>query len=88
MTATNTAAATEAPKKPWLLYLFVFLSYAGDRMWTFAIALFMIQLSPGEYEWPAIYGLVVSLNVVLFSPAIGRWVDRTQRWRGNNLLLR
>ena len=85
MTATHISTMTtnaENPRIPWKLYLFVFFSYVGDRSWTFAIGLFMVQLSAREFEWPAIYGLVVSLVVVVFSPGLGRMVDRNQRWRG------
>jgi len=90
MTATHISTMTtnaENPRIPWKLYLFVFFSYVGDRSWTFAIGLFMVQLSAREFEWPAIYGLVVSLVVVVFSPGLGRMVDRNQRWRAVRIAL-
>ena len=71
-------------KVPWKLYGSRLISSWGDRMWSFAVGLFMIELSPGSLKWPAVYGLALSLSVVFCGPAIGRWVDRNQRWRGNS----
>ena len=69
-------------KMPWKLYASRAISSWGDRMWSFAVALFMIELSSGSLMWPAIYGLTRSLSVVFLGPAIGQWVDRNQRWPG------
>lgn len=66
----------------WKLYANRLISSWGDRMWSFAVGLFMIELSPGSLKWPAIYGLALSLSVVFCGSAVGRWVDKNQRWRG------
>nr|CAH0102249.1 unnamed protein product [Daphnia galeata] len=68
---------------PWKLYSSRVISAWGDRMWMFAVGLFMVELSPGSLKWPAIYGLTQSLTVVFSGSVIGRWVDRTPRWNGS-----
>ena len=73
-------------KTPWKLYASRLISSWGDRMWSFAVGLFMIELSPGSLKLPAIYGLTLSLSVVVCGPAVGRWVDRNQRWRGKSCI--
>ena len=72
---------------PWKLYLSRLVSAWGDRMWMFAVGLFMMELSPGTLKWPAIYGLTRSLAVVFFAPVIGRWIDSSPRWRGMQLCI-
>ena len=68
---------------PWKLYGSRGISSWGDRMWMFAVGLFMIELSPGSLKWTAIYGLSQSLSIILIAPVIGRWVDRTPRFGGS-----
>ena len=74
---------SSSPRTPWKLYGSRLISSWGDRMWSFAVGLFMIELSPGSLQWPAIYGLTVSLSVVFCGSTIGRWVDQNPRWKGN-----
>jgi len=72
---------SSSPRTPWKLYGSRLISSWGDRMWSFAVGLFMIELSPGSLQWPAIYGLTVSLSVVFCGSTIGRWVDQNPRWK-------
>ncbi|EFX70364.1 putative ferroportin [Daphnia pulex] len=73
---------------PWKLYSSRMISAWGDRMWMFAVGLFMVELSPsGSLKWPAIYGLTKSLAVVILGSSIGRWIDRTSRWNAAHISL-
>lgn len=51
-------------------------------MWMYAIAIFLISLTPGSFLFTAIYGLSVSLSVVAFGALVGDWIDMTQRLKG------
>ncbi|CAG0900871.1 unnamed protein product, partial [Darwinula stevensoni] len=57
------------------------LSAWGDRMWTFAIGLFLVQLAPESLRLTAIYGIVVSCTILFFCSTTGDWVDRSPRLR-------
>ncbi len=54
----------------------------GDRMWMYAISIFLIALTPGSFLFTAIYGLAVSLSVVAFGTLVGDWIDITPRLKG------
>ena len=56
-----------------------FFSAWGDRMWSFAVGLILVKLTPGSLRLAAIYGLVLSSTAVLFAPVIGDWIDRKRR---------
>eukprot|EP00058_Branchiostoma_floridae_P023337 XP_002608827.1 hypothetical protein BRAFLDRAFT_125612 [Branchiostoma floridae] len=62
-----------------LVYTEATLSTWGDRMWSFAVALFLIELSPGSLRLTAVYGFSKSCAVLLLGAVIGDWVDRTAR---------
>ncbi|XP_047133099.1 solute carrier family 40 member 1 isoform X1 [Hydra vulgaris] len=62
----------------WLCSSFFFSSW-GDRMWNFAVGLYLVKISPGSLQLTAIYGTVVTSSVILFAPAIGSWIDRNNR---------
>ena len=51
----------------------------GDRMWNFAIGLYLIELTPGSFQLSAVYGLVWTSVAILFTPAVGHWIDRSDR---------
>ncbi|RXM27625.1 Solute carrier family 40 member 1, partial [Acipenser ruthenus] len=51
----------------------------GDRMWHFAISVFLIELYGHNLLLTAIFGLVVAGSVLLFGALIGDWVDRNPR---------
>ncbi|KAI8489962.1 hypothetical protein Bbelb_323230 [Branchiostoma belcheri] len=62
-----------------LVYTEATLSTWGDRMWSFAVALFLIDLSPGSLRLTAVYGFSKSCAVLLLGAIIGDWIDRTAR---------
>ena len=51
----------------------------GDRMWNFAIGLYLIKLTPGSLRLAAIYGLAWTSFAIVFTPIIGVWIDHTAR---------
>jgi hypothetical protein len=61
----------------WLDYIYVVLNVLCSYFLKI-----QVELSPGSLKWPAIYGLTQSLTVVFAGSIIGRWVDRTHRWKG------
>ncbi|XP_066301941.1 solute carrier family 40 member 1-like [Branchiostoma lanceolatum] len=62
-----------------LVYTEATLSTWGDRMWSFAVSLFLIDLSPGSLRLTAVYGFSKSCAVLLLGAIIGDWIDRTAR---------
>ena len=64
-----------------------FFSTWGDRLWNFAVALYLIKLTPGSLQLAAIYGLVQMASTILFSPLVGDWIDRRNRLYGVRVLL-
>ncbi|XP_075464530.1 ferroportin-like isoform X1 [Ascaphus truei] len=62
-----------------LLYLSHALSTWGDRMWHFAVSIFLVELYGYSLLLTAVYGLVVSGSVLLLGAIIGDWVDRNPR---------
>ncbi|OCT61384.1 solute carrier family 40 member 1 [Xenopus laevis] len=61
------------------LYLSHALSTWGDRMWHFAVSVFLIELYGHSLLLTAVYGLVVSGSVLLLGAVIGDWVDNNKR---------
>ncbi|CAH1238030.1 SLC40A1 [Branchiostoma lanceolatum] len=70
-----------------LVYTEATLSTWGDRMWAFAVALFLIELSPGSLQLTAIYGFAKSISVLLLGAIIGDWIDRTPRLKAVRIAL-
>ena len=64
---------------PLLIYAGHFFSSWGDRMWHFAIPLFLMNLKPQSLTLSAAYGLTLALSVLLFGPLVGDWIDRKPR---------
>ncbi|XP_041057052.1 solute carrier family 40 member 1 isoform X1 [Carcharodon carcharias] len=62
-----------------LIYLCHGLSTWGDRMWHFAVSVFLVELYGNSLLLTAVYGLVVAGSVLLLGAIIGDWVDRTPR---------
>ena len=54
-------------------------------MWSFAVGLFLITLSPGSLRLTAIYGFVSGGSILLLGALIGDAVDRYHRLRGKQL---
>lgn len=55
------------------------MSTWGDRMWNFAVAVFLVELYGNSLLLTAVYGLVVAGSVLLLGAIIGDWVDRNPR---------
>jgi len=51
----------------------------GDRMWSFVVGLYLVELTPNSLRLTAIYGLAVSFTMVLFGSTIGHLVDSYPR---------
>ncbi|XP_030066115.1 solute carrier family 40 member 1 [Microcaecilia unicolor] len=64
-----------------LLYLGHSLSTWGDRMWHFAVSVFLVELYGNSLLLTAVYGLVVAGSVLLLGAIIGNWVDKNSRIR-------
>lgn len=62
-----------------LIYVSHFLSAWGDRMWRFAVALFLMDLASDSLLLPAIYGLTLAGSVLTLGPVIGTVIDRSRR---------
>nr|CAB3266280.1 solute carrier family 40 member 1-like [Phallusia mammillata] len=62
-----------------LIYAGHFFSSWGDRMWHFAIPLFLFELDPTSLILSAAYGLTLTCCVLLFGPLVGDWIDQTPR---------
>ncbi|XP_049629169.1 solute carrier family 40 member 1 isoform X1 [Suncus etruscus] len=62
-----------------LLYLGHSLSTWGDRMWHFAVSLFLVELYGNSLLLTAVYGLVVAGSVLVLGAIIGDWVDKNAR---------
>uniref|UniRef100_A0A8C9UWU1 Solute carrier family 40 member n=1 Tax=Scleropages formosus TaxID=113540 RepID=A0A8C9UWU1_SCLFO len=61
------------------IYVSGALSMWGDRMWHFAISVFLIELYGRNLLLTAVFGLVVAGSVLLLGALIGDWVDRNPR---------
>lgn len=62
-----------------LMYLGHSLSTWGDRMWHFAVSLFLVELYGNSLLLTAVYGLVVAGSVLFLGAIIGDWVDKNPR---------
>ncbi|ESP03171.1 hypothetical protein LOTGIDRAFT_171641 [Lottia gigantea] len=80
--------------KKWLtgtnffVYCSHFLSAWGDRMWSFGVGLFLIEIAARSLQLTAIYGLSSSSSYLLFGAIVGDWVDKTPRLREMTSTLR
>ena len=66
-------------KIPWKIYVSRALSAWGDRLWSFGAGIFMVELAPENLRLVSIYGLVLSISVIIFGASIGNWIDKTPR---------
>lgn len=62
-----------------LIYMGHAMSTWGDRMWNFAVAVFLVELYGNSLLLTAVYGLVVAGSVLVLGAIIGDWVDRNPR---------
>ncbi|XP_078084527.1 ferroportin-like [Mustelus asterias] len=63
------------------IYLTHLLSSWGDRMWHFAVSLFLVELYENSLLLPAVFGLAVSSSLILFGALVGNWVDNNTRMK-------
>ncbi|XP_043549569.1 solute carrier family 40 member 1-like isoform X3 [Chiloscyllium plagiosum] len=63
------------------VYLTHLISTWGDRMWHFAVSLFLVELNNNSLLLPAVFGLAVSSSLILFGALVGNWVDRNTRMK-------
>ncbi|ODM98129.1 Solute carrier family 40 member 1 [Orchesella cincta] len=65
------------------VYYMIYLSHAlsawGDRMWDFAVGLYMVILFPDSLLLTAVLGFSISLAVTTFGGPLGTWIDKTKR---------
>ena len=54
-------------------------------MWTFAVALFLVELEDNSLRLTAIFGFALAISVLLFGALVGRWVDNTPRLKGRSI---
>ena len=54
----------------------------GDRMWTFAVALYLVEIQNNSLRLTAVFGFALTISVMLFGALVGKWVDRTPRLSG------
>ena len=66
---------------PWKIYCSRALSAWGERVWLFGAGIFMVNLDPDNLRLVAIYGLVLSVSVIIFGAFVGKWIDQCQRLR-------
>lgn len=66
------------------VYLSHLLSAWGDRMWMFAVALYLNDLSGGSLRLVASYGFGIGGTTLLMGAIVGEMVDRYPRLRGRN----
>ncbi|XP_013389675.1 solute carrier family 40 member 1 [Lingula anatina] len=69
-----------------MVYFSHTLSAWGDRMWSFAVGLFLVQLSE-DLRLVAVYGFTRGGSILLFGAVIGDWIDRNMRLRAVRISL-
>ena len=74
-------------KIPWKIYFSRALSAWGDRLWSFGAGIFMVELAPENLRLVSIYGLVLSVSVIIFGAFIGDWIDKSKRMTAAKLFL-
>ena len=74
-------------KIPWKFYISRALSAWGDWLWAFGAGIFMVELSPQDLRLVSIYGLVLSISVIIFGAPIGNWIDKSQRLKAARVFL-
>jgi len=56
--------------------------FQGDRMWQFAVGMYLVYMCDGELRLAAIFGFTGGGFILLLGGLIGDWVDRNPRLRG------
>ena len=63
------------------LYISHFLSYWNSRVFEFGSVLFLASIFPGTILPLSVYALVRGFAAIVFSPAVGRYIDVGERLR-------
>lgn len=84
---TKDITSNPASRIPWKIYVSRALSAWGDRLWSFGAGVFMVNLAPENLRLVSIYGLVLSVSVIVFGAFIGAWIDKTSRLRSAQVFL-
>ena len=74
-------------KIPWKIYVSRALSAWGDRLWSFGAGIFMVELAPQNLRLVSVYGLVLSISVIILGAPIGNWIDKSQRLKAARVFL-
>ena len=62
--------------------LYILHMLQGDRMWQFAVGLYLVYLNDGQLRLAAVFGFTCSGLILLLGGLIGNWVDRNSRLKG------
>ncbi|DAZ93818.1 TPA: hypothetical protein N0F65_004207 [Lagenidium giganteum] len=75
-------ATYKMPNRVWTyLYASHFLSSWGDRMWSFAVPILLMEVFVDTLMPSAAFSLVTYLACILAIPSVGRILDRSNRWK-------
>jgi len=54
----------------------------GDRMWQFAVGLYLVKMDDNELRLAAVFGFTCGGLILLLGSLIGGWVDHNRRLKG------
>ncbi|KAM4668466.1 ferroportin isoform 1-T1 [Amazona ochrocephala] len=77
--ALSTWVGTASVTSELSVWIGLFKIFWGDRMWHFAVSVFLVELYGNSLLLTAVYGLVVAGSVLLLGAIIGDWVDKNSR---------
>uniref|UniRef100_A0A8B9GID0 Solute carrier family 40 member n=1 Tax=Amazona collaria TaxID=241587 RepID=A0A8B9GID0_9PSIT len=77
--ALSTWVGTASVTSELSVWIGLFKTFWGDRMWHFAVSVFLVELYGNSLLLTAVYGLVVAGSVLLLGAIIGDWVDKNSR---------
>eukprot|EP00884_Botryococcus_braunii_P015391 jgi/Botrbrau1/2535/Bobra.0079s0023.1 len=80
-TYASDSVAADVERARMALYASHALATWGQRMWEFAVGLVMLELQPSSLQLVAVCGLLGSAARFLAGGAVGRYVDRTERYK-------
>jgi len=79
--------STSAYKDQQKLFIMHFCFSALSQMWSMAISLYIASISNDSLFIVAVTGFISNLTIILFIPAVGRWVDKSNRLDAVNTAL-
>lgn len=75
------SVAAEAPPPLYtasLSFVYFFAAW-GDRMWEFAVIVFLLEVFPGTLLPPSLFGLFENVAGIALGTSVGGFIDRTER---------